>query len=58
MDIPQAEAALSAARAKRLKEIVKRVHAGDSFTDIARDLGVSRERVRQLWFRAMAEGRK
>jgi hypothetical protein len=57
-EILEATNALSEARKRRGIEIVTRIDNGDSFTDIARDLGISRERVRQLWFRAKAEGRK
>ncbi len=58
MNIHQAEAQLAAERAKRVAVIVKRVNAGSTFSQIARDHGISRERVRQLWFSAKGEGRK
>ncbi len=58
MNVSKAAAIVEAERLRKIALIVSRYGKGDSFASIARDLGISRQRVRQIWFRAMAEGRK
>lgn len=53
--IDRAQAMLEAERRKRAKSIMLRVNKGHVIADIARDLGISRQRVSQI---AMGERAK